>query len=804
MKWFKRLGLLFVAIVLVAILGAVAFVATFDPNDYKDQIAAQVEKQTGRSIQFNGDLSVTIFPWLGAATEDVALGNAEGFEPPSMLKVQRLEAQAALLPLLRGEFEIGTLLLEGAEIHLARNAEGRTNWDDLVERQGAAPDDAGAGGQPAGSASGGQMLTIGGVDIRDATLHWRDAQTGQDITVDGLDLRTGALASGEATTVELASGFRLELPDMPPMTGQVDLSAEVQAWFDRQDVKINDLQLDVSASREGDTADAGGLPRQIDAALRVAKADVRGESAQARLEGVTLEVEGSEVGPTSFLESRLETVVEADWERGRYQVPSLSFSVDAKGVPGVAEPLSVSGSATASADMQAGTATLADLVVDSDPVTLRSDLSLAGLNDGNLTATGPVTIDPFDPRMLAERLGITLPETRGEQALSRASLSGQIDVTPSRAMLDELTLALDGKELAGRAGIDNLESGRLFARLQGGEFDLNPYLAPRPAGEEASGSGGGSGGGSGIGGGAGQNAEIELPMEALRGLNLDARLQLSRLIYEKYRIDNPVVHVTAAGGQIRVTELVAQAFEGSVNGSGALDVRSDVPAYSARADIANVALQPMLMAVMDEDRLLGKGNLSFDVATQGKRVDQLKSALEGNADVALSDGKIKGFDIGYLLRRAQARLEGRTEPEPAEKSTDFTSITGTATIRNGVVRNDDLAGASPMLRVAGKGQVDLPRETIDYGVTATVVNTATGQGGKELERLKQVPVPIRIKGPFSDPSITLDMQALAREAVKGEVKQRLEEELDKRLGGDDVEDGESGSPVRELLKGFGL
>jgi len=213
---------------------------------------------------------------------------------------------------------------------------------------------------------------------------------------------------------------------------------------------------------------------------------------------------------------------------------------------------------------------------------------------------------------------------------------------------------------------------------------------------------------------------------------------------------------------------------------------------------------------MDEDRLLGKGNLSFDVNTQGNRVDQLKSALDGNADVALSDGKIKGFDIGYLLRRAQARLEGQTEPEPAEKSTDFTAITGTATIRNGVVRNDDLAGSSPLLRVAGEGQVDLPRETIDYGVTATVVNTATGQGGKELERLKQIPVPIRIKGSFSDPSISLDMEALAREAAKGEVKQRLEEEIQKRLGGGETEEGEEGeggedgSPVKDLLKGFGL
>ncbi|MGM0517881.1 MAG: AsmA family protein, partial [Pseudomonadota bacterium] len=680
----------------------------------------------------------------------------------------------------------------------------------LVERQTGESTGKAAAGESAGSGDEGaaKPLTIGGVDIRDATLHWRDERAGQDVTIDGLDLRTGALASGEMTIVELASGFRLDLPDMPPMTGQVDLSAEVQAWLDRQDVKIDDLRLDLSATREGDAADAAGLPRQLDAALRVASTDVRGESSQARFEGVTLELEGSEIGPTSFLEARLETVLEADWARGRYEMPELSFSADVKGAPGVAEPLAVNGSAAVSADMQAGTASVEKLVVNSDPVTLRSDLSLAGLDD-NLTVTGPLTIESFDPRVLADRLGITLPEMRGEQALSSASLSGQLDVTPSQAMLDELELTLDGKALSGRAGIDNLETGRLFARLQGGEFNLNPYLAPKAA-KAASGSEGDSGdsGGSGSGGQAAQNAEIQLPTETLRGLNLDGRLQLSRLVYEDYRIDNPVVHVTAAGGQIRLTELVAQAFEGRINGTGGLDVRSDAPAYNARFNVADVALQPLLVAVMDEDRLLGKGNVSFDVNTRGNRVDQLKSALDGNAEFALRDGKVKGFDIGYQLRRAQAQLEGRTEPEPEEKSTDFTSITGTATIRNGVVRNDDLAGASPLLRVSGEGEADLSREVIDYGVTATVVNTASGQGGKELERLKQIPVPIRIKGPFSDPSISLDMEALAREAAKGEVKQRIEEELEKRLGGSqDGEDGEGsedGSPVKDLLKGFGL
>lgn len=796
MKWIKRLGLLFVALVMVAILAATAFVLTFDPNDYKPQIAAQIKEQTGRDIQFNGDLSVTVFPWLGAATEDVVLANAEGFDPEAMVTVQRLEAQAALLPLLRGEFEIGTLLLEGARINLARHEDGTTNWDDLVARQSAG--DAGSDEpdtvEPQDGKGPAMRLTVGGVEVRDATVHWRDALAGQEVTVEGLDLTTGELADGEPTDVELVSDFRVVLPDTPPLTGSVDLTTEAQVWFDRQDVMLKDLALNLIASREDKTEST--LPERIEAMLKVDKADLRLAKSQARLDGIVLDLNGKAVGPLSYVESRLKTVVEADWSAGRYELPSLALSADIRGLPEVDDTVSLSSSANIKADLSAGTATISDLVLASDPVRGSAQIDVSGLESGEFVASGPVKIAAFDPHALADRLGVTLPAMRADDALREFELAGQLDVTPTRAMLNKLKVSLDGRELTGRAGIDDLDSGRLFARLEGGEFDLNPYLAPKPAKDKSKEKKQETGGGGAGGSTTASSAEIDLPTETLRGLNLDARLALASLRYEDYLLKKPVVHLTAAGGRIKLAELAANAFDGQMNGSGSLDVRGEVPSYAGKGRVQGVSLQPLLMALMDEDRLIGKGDISFDVTTQGKRVDQLKAGLGGNAEMALRDGKIKGFDIGYQLRRAQAKLDGRTEPEPEEKSTDFTAITGTATIRNGVVRNDDLAGASPLLRVAGKGEVDLPRDQIDYRLTATVVNTTTGQGGKDLERLKQVPVPIRIQGALADPSITLDLESLAKGAAKTKVKERLDEEIDKRLGED--------SPVKGLIKGLGF
>jgi uncharacterized protein involved in outer membrane biogenesis len=55
------LGLLVITV--AAILTAV--VLFFDPDDYRDEIAALVEWQTGRDLTIEGDTAWSLYPWLG-------------------------------------------------------------------------------------------------------------------------------------------------------------------------------------------------------------------------------------------------------------------------------------------------------------------------------------------------------------------------------------------------------------------------------------------------------------------------------------------------------------------------------------------------------------------------------------------------------------------------------------------------------------------------------------------------------------------------------------------------------------------
>ena len=123
-----KLVLKLLAIVLVVIvLAFAALVITFDPNNYKDTITAQVEKQTGRKFEIAGDISLSLFPWIGIEVENVSLANAEGFSEQPFMRVSQLDVKVMLLPLLRKDVQVDKLRLHGLFASLEIDANGKNN-----------------------------------------------------------------------------------------------------------------------------------------------------------------------------------------------------------------------------------------------------------------------------------------------------------------------------------------------------------------------------------------------------------------------------------------------------------------------------------------------------------------------------------------------------------------------------------------------------------------------------------------------------------------------------------------------------
>jgi AsmA protein len=155
----------------------------------------------------------------------------------------------------------------------------------------------------------------------------------------------------------------------------------------------------------------------------------------------------------------------------------------------------------------------------------------------------------------------------------------------------------------------------------------------------------------------------------------------------------------------------------------------------------------------------------------------MKKALHGSASLSLRDGAIKGINLAQSLRDLKAKFSSRQDAVQQAKAadkTDFAELTASFRIASGVAHNEDLAAKSPFLRLAGAGDIDIGNNAMNYLAKASIVASAGGQGGKDLDYLKGITIPVRASGPFDDLSYRIEFGGLAGEAVKAKVAEKTQ------------------------------
>jgi len=144
--------------------------------------------------------------------------------------------------------------------------------------------------------------------------------------------------------------------------------------------------------------------------------------------------------------------------------------------------------------------------------------------------------------------------------------------------------------------------------------------------------------------------------------------------------------------------------------------------------------------------------------------------------LAFLDGALNGFNIRHSIDSAKAKLSGKEPPPKEELKTDFSSLTLSGVIKNGVFSSDDLSLQAPLLRVGGKGSADLNTETVDYLIDAKLVGTVEGQQGESAGDLAGLSIPVGIKGPFTDPEIDVLLDEMLKAKANAE-KDKLKAEI---------------------------
>ncbi len=758
----KRLLLGLIALVVVIGVVGALLIKNLDLNLHKDKIQQVVLDKTGRELQINGEISASIFPWVGLSLNDVTLANAANFSDSVFARVNSSDVKVELLPLIGGNLNVNLVELHGLELNLQKDADGRSNWEDLMSTTGVVETSGGddvvhevEAGAPIVAA-----LSVGGLVVTDAKVTWQDLNEGSDVALDEFNLSTGV--------IQISKPFHFDT-DFKVASDSIGIASEVVASGEIN-LNLNDNVYALSELELTTTAAGSALP------LERLQATIGGDlitdlnaqtfdltSFSGNIAGLPLT---GEIHGTSLMDA---PSLFGDLKSGVFDAAEILDQIGVELPEDFNRALLSESGFSVRFQQSEDQLLLNDVLASTGGVELNGDFQITNLAQSPVVS-GTLSSNSFSPLAWAQTFGV---QASDPLVLQNAQFTTAIRQSGQLLALNDLNFTLDDFTLQGNVEINDINATipPIKFALQGSRINIDRYLpmaeitegeaAPVPP--------------------ADTSAAALIPVDLIRQLDIEGELTLEQLTASGITVENIVLPVIGRDGRLEVKEARAGLYSGTLFSTLSLDATAQEPLLTISTNVNGVQAEPLLADYLKSDApLSGTGIISIDLLSRGETLDGLLSRASGAITTRFTDGALNGVNIGREVRRAQAVLTGQqlSAVEP-EVKTDFTELSISAEIADGVLHSEDLSFKSPLMRLSGAGGVNMTEQTIDYLLQVLISTTTEGQGGKELSELNGLQLPVPIRGSFTD--LSVDFTGMLVDGLKSDLLNQLRSRKDAML-----------------------
>jgi AsmA protein len=713
----KKVFLILGAVFLTVVVAVAAVLLLIDPNQFKPVLVQQTKQQTGLELVIDGDLQWSLYPSIGLSLGKTELKNPKAFHSDNLLKIDSINVDIALLPMLSKELVIGDVTMDGAEIHLETLSNGQSNLDFLTgqaNRDAAPqvkPQDKQIAESPASGEERGQIraweVQLAGVSITNALLEITNEATGEHTKLYDVDLSVSEFAADKWTGVTFAAKGRSN-----QQTFTVDGMAQLKLNKQLSNYALKDVDLEASFNDPS---------TEITSAQLTLDVFEPGHASQ-----MTLSLEGQSAGTRMNLQGNGKLTI--DKALNRVSVDDLTLESSLKGESLPQSPLEVNMDSSLTFDLNQQQLTL---VLDK---LTASDIALDGRSEVTLGAVPKIRFSLHSPDIDADKfLGLNKPG-----AADKAAESDKSAVVP--------------------------ESG------------------------EAAGAG---------------QSQSEPDLSVLKTLDVKGDIRIDKFKASNARMQKVKLQASINRGVVDITSFESELYRGNIKATAHLDARKVPATYRVNKQITGVKVLPLLKDVAGSEVLEGTGNINVAVKGHGLTPAGIQQNLSGTVDINFADGAVNGVNVAQLIRTNYARLKGEPVAETDEaQKTDFTALTARINLKGGVAETSNLHMQSPLLRIQGEGRADYIAQTIDFLVNTSLVGTLEGQGGKDIDELNNVTIPLRVKGPWASPGFSIELAEILKQKEAQRLKQKAKEEAErglKNLLGDKAGEDETKALTDKLL-----
>jgi AsmA protein len=370
------------------------------------------------------------------------------------------------------------------------------------------------------------------------------------------------------------------------------------------------------------------------------------------------------------------------------------------------------------------------------------------------------------------------------------SIAGKVAMAGSKMSFTDAAIGLDNIKAKGEVTFDSAGvRPSLKGKLDVDRLDVNPYLPPegaKPAGAPAPAATGSAppAGGPAPAQKSAEWSDAPLDLAALKTADVEFALSAGSILYRKIQIGKSALGLHLKDGHFEADLTELALYKGAGKGKVVLDGSGAVPGLQLDFNLAQMQLEPLLKDAVDFDKLTGTGAFDMSVGGKGKSERELVNALAGKGSINFTDGTIKGLDLVAMVKNLASALQAKS----GSSQTNFSSLTGSYVITNGVLKNNDLLLKSEV-SLSGAGTVDLPHKSVDYKLTPPRVGGVT--------------VPIVAKGPWDNISYQPDLAGIVDPSKLLEDPSKLLKDPSKLLNkGGAAQSPPAGKGVDNLLQGI--
>ncbi len=785
-KGLKILIGIVVGIIILLILTSVVVKIIFTKEKLLSLLVPKIEEALKREVEID-DIMVSIFGGLGVDVEGMRVLNPPGFVQEELFKFDQLSIRVKFLPLLRKRIEIKKLILQSPEINLEKNRKGISNFEDLTKAEG------GAIVIPVAfdrlQITNGKILYIDNKDKKWILLY----QYEQNAKLSLDEKMENAKVTGKITVDRI----ELNLPNykgtLPPLTFSLEHDINFNMPKDFLDIRsakigIAKVRLDVKGKVEKVSTDP--------------ILNLTVESDKIALEDVFASLHKEESSPLNQLKTSGTVTISASFQGGtkakllpqiQGKITFQKVKIDFVGVP---KPFSMPygeinfnnhSLSFFSSEAKLGEAAMElKLVVEdfSDPnltselktkfdlalleefVSFPEKTSLAGQADINVKAYGKVKklermnfsgrVDLQKAEVATSALGVPIRNLDAGITFK----GGDIDIPNLSLSLGKSSLNLQGKIYGAIPHF--LSPGKekpLFSfSLDSPFLDLDeifPISGEDEAKEKTPGA-----------------DSILLP-----DINVGGQIFIKRAIFKEMEFNNLSASLDVTDGVLRLDNIVAQVFSGSLGGEVTCDLNDiDHIQYDMNVTANQIEANDFLSRFTAfDDRLFGKLNLNANFSGKGNRLEEIQRSLSANGTATFADGKLVNWE---LLDKLASFVKMKSFKEQKIKN-----LRNSFRITDERVWFDDFSATTKDGDFELIGSVGLDG-SLDYMLTAVLspeLSLRFDALGDLSDYLKneqgRVVLDIKISGLAKNPEFALDTSR-AEKKLKDQMKAKAEEKKD--------------------------